>query len=96
MKVITVFFEVIWSHIQNFFGYHKDDSVIPKNTPYCYELDEEKNASNPISGYWIKPCKYYRNLGKTGSACTYCGFMGWDPCLSDQCKICGINEYEIK
>ena len=41
-------------------------------------------------GYHIKPCKYYRYIDKKGNrACTYTGFIGFDACLYDQCKICG-------
>ena len=32
-------------------------------------------------------------LQKTGGiACTYIGYYGFDPCLYDECKICGQNE----
>jgi hypothetical protein len=45
------------------------------------------------NGYWIKTCKYYRSTPETkGVACTYIGYMGFDPCLYDQCKICGVKD----
>lgn len=62
---------------------------------YCYEYDEERNTKEPINdgGYWVKTCKYYRSTPKTkGVACTYVGYMGFDPCLYDQCKICGVKD----
>lgn len=65
------------------------------NGMYCYEYDEERNAKEPCEdgGYWVKTCKYYRNTPKTkGVACTYVGYMGFDPCLYDKCKICGEKE----
>lgn len=75
------------------FGVLKSEDPIPNDTPYCYLWDEEKNNRNPIDGYWIKPCKYYRTTPKTkGVACTYVGYFGFDPCLYDQCKICGVKE----
>jgi len=60
---------------------------------YCYEHDVERNIKEPINGYWIKPCKYYRSTNKSkGVACTYVGYFGFDVLLYDQCKICGENE----
>ena len=50
------------------------------------------NQKEPINGYWIKPCKYYRSMKGHSAACTYVGFIGFNPCLGDQCKICGVDE----
>lgn len=92
MKIIAVFFEVIFARILLFFGIEKNKEPIPKNTPYCYVIDHERNEKEPIDGYWIKPCKYYRRLKNGNSACTYIGFMGFDVCHNDQCKICGVKD----
>lgn len=70
-----------------------DESVIPKNTPYCYTIDEERNRKEPLkNGYWVKRCPYSKHLPKGQTACTYVGFSGFDPLHNDQCKICGIDD----
>ena len=60
---------------------------------YCYVFDEEREKREPHTnvGYWIKPCKYYRSMKRYKAGCTYVGYIGWDDCLGDQCKICGEN-----
>ena len=81
----------MWTKSMRMFGIRKDSSVIPIGH-YCYTIDEKKNISQPIDGYWIKTCKYYRSMKRQCDAgCTYVGFIGFDPCLGDQCKICGQN-----
>lgn len=93
---ISRFFVEIWYRIEIFltwnFARKQDTSVIPTGF-YCYTQDYEKNAKESDLGkYWIKPCPYYRQFrGKLEAGCTYVGFAGWDPCLGDQCKICGKN-----
>lgn len=61
-------------------------TYIPKNTMYCYTflyLYKDK------SGYAIKACPFWKKvLG--GDLCLYTG----DDCLDDQCKTCGISDYE--
>lgn len=90
LRVIGYWIEVQWSNLQRFFGKTKDTSVIPKG-PYCYVPDDEKNEKEPIDGTWIKTCMYYRSMKDYSAACTYVGFIGFDFCLGDQCKICGQN-----
>jgi len=78
--------------ILNFFNISYDIGPIPEGM-YCYEWDKERNEKEPLeNGYWTKTCKYYRSTPKTkGMACTYIGYYGFDFCLYDQCKICGIK-----
>lgn len=90
LKVAWYFIEVLFTKTQRLFGYKKDTSVIPEGY-YCYVFDNERNKKEPIRGYWIKPCKYYRSMKGHSAACTYVGFIGFDPCLGDQCKMCDKN-----
>ena len=91
LNEIKWWFEVLWSNILRRLGKKYDSSVIPKGE-YCYTYDEEKNKKDPIDGYWIKSCKYYRGVSKRGTtACTFVGTHGFDFLLYDQCKICGEN-----
>lgn len=91
LKVLWYYLEVVYVKLLHIFNIKRTTSPIPKDTPYCYVWDEEKNKKEPINGYWIKPCKYYRNMKGDKAACTYVGFIGWDPSLGDQCKICNID-----
>lgn len=62
---------------------------------YCYSIDVERNKKEPCSdgGYYIKHCKYYRSMKKECyGGCTYVGYIGFDFCLGDQCKICVEND----
>lgn len=88
MRSLWVRIEIVWSWLLRSLRIKKDASVIPKGA-YCYTIDEGKGIIN--GEIPIKACKYYRSM-KSESACTYVGFIGWDPCLNDQCKICGENE----
>ena len=95
-KLILLWYyaETRYVKLLRIFSVRRSASVIPKGQ-YCYVWDEERNTKEPTNGYWIKTCKYYRSTPKTGGvACTYTGYYGFDPCLYDQCKICGKN-YEI-
>lgn len=93
IKLCWYYLETRYTKLLMLFGYLKSSDPIPTNTPYCYLWDDEKNKQEPIDGYWIKTCKYYRSTPKTrGIACTYVGYFGFDLCLYDQCKICGVNE----
>lgn len=92
IRLPRYYVEVYFTKFQRFFGIRKDTSVIPEGM-YCYEWDEEKEKRAPHpNGFWIKPCKYYRSMKRQlDGCCTYVGFIGFDPCLGDQCKICGQN-----
>lgn len=90
-KTIYVYLEVGYTNFLRLLKIRKSIKPIPKNTLYCYEFDTERNKKEPIDGYWIKPCKYHRYLDKGNSGCTYVGFVGFDVCLSDKCKICNIE-----
>jgi len=92
IKVAWYYIEVGYAKLLRLFNVRRSISPIPKGTPYCYVWDEERNKKEPINGYWIKPCKYYRSMKGSSAACTYVGFIGFDPCLGDQCKICGVND----
>lgn len=57
---------------------------IPKNTPYCYSIDVERNKKTPLidGSYWIRTCKYY-----------YSGVCKKLNCeIEDQIKSCGISK----
>lgn len=84
--------EVLYAKVLNLLRIERDASVIPEGV-YCYVWDDERNEKEPrgIGRYWVKPCPYYRNVGDGVTACTFVGFIGYDPCLSDQCKICSEN-----
>ena len=94
LKLLWYYTETRYVKLLRIFGVGRSVSVIPKGQ-YCYVLDEERNTKEPSTdgGYLIKPCKYYRSTVKTGGvACTYTGFYGFDFCLYDRCKICGVND----
>ena len=87
------YIEVGFAKLLRFFGIRYSDLPIPKDTLYCYVIDEERNNKEPLEqGYWIKPCKYYRHINNSNAGCVYVGFIGFDPCFADQCKICGVSE----
>lgn len=92
-RLVRYWLETKWTKLLRLFGIELSIDPIPEGV-YCYEWDEERNKRDPqIGSYYIKPCKYYRSTPKTkGVACTYVGYMGFDPLLYDQCKICGIKE----
>ena len=93
LRTILYYLETRYTKILMKFGIRKDASIIPPG-PYCYVIDKEKNKRSPLkTGYWIKPCKYYRSgHGEGPYACTYTGFFGHDMCFDDKYKICGKNE----
>jgi hypothetical protein len=79
----------LWYKFIALFGYKPDKKHIPPGF-YCYEPDYEKNKTvNDFSSFYIKPCKYYKHLGKGYNACTYVGVISDDSVFDDQCKICG-------
>ena len=92
IKLLRYYVEIVYTKLLRLFNVRRSTSPIPKGTPYCYVRDDERNKKEPIDGYWIKPCKYYRNMKGYNAACTYVGFIGFDPCLGDQCKICGVDD----
>ena len=96
LKVLWYHIEVLWAKILLKLGIEKSIDPIPGNTSYCYTWNEERNEKEPIDGYWIKPCKYYRSMKGSNAGCTFVGFIGFEPCLGDQCKICGVKDYEWK
>lgn len=91
--------EVLYTKILYLFKIQKSIDPIPKGH-YCYIPDEEKNNNladdEKFDGFYIKTCKYYRSLPKgLHSGCVFIGYIGFEPLLGDQCKICGIkDEYE--
>ena len=91
LRLLWYWLETRYAKLLRLFGVVRSTDCIPDGM-YCYEYDEERNAKEPADGYWLKTCKYYRSTPKTkGIACTYVGYMGFDPCLYDQCKICDVN-----
>jgi hypothetical protein len=89
MKTIAIYAEVLWCKLLRLFHIKKDPSHIPYGV-YCYVPDRSRPEKSGVMP--IKLCKYYRSSGEK-SACTYVGFVGWDPCLNDQCKICDVNNH---
>lgn len=92
MRTIWIYVEVLWTKLLLFFGKRKDASVIPEGH-YCYLFDG-RTGFMPDGRSWLgtKPCPYYRGMkGELDAACTFVGFVGFDMCLGDQCKICGEN-----
>ena len=57
---------------------------------YCYTLTSVKPDHSGIN---IKICPYYRdtNIAELVGKCKYIGRE-----IDDQCKVCGINEYDGK
>lgn len=87
IRIVWCYVEVLYGKLLSLLRIKRDVTVIPHG-PYCYSAD----MANMKDGWFAtKPCKYYRYVNKEKSACTYVGYVGWDPCLSDQCKICGEN-----
>ena len=94
LRLTWYWIETKYVKLLRLFGVVLSTDVIP-NGMYCYEYDEEKNKRAPLDGteYWVKTCPYYRSTPETkGIACTYSEHFGFDPCLYDQCKICGEKE----
>ena len=94
LKLFWYYTESSYVSFLRIFGFKPNTSVIPHGK-YCYVIDVEKNKKEPCSdgSLWISVCKYFRGTNKTGGiACTYLGFYGFDPCLYDSCKVCGVND----
>ncbi len=94
-KVIWYYIEIGFTKILNILKITKDASVIPYGM-YCYKFDGRTGIDE--RGYtWhgTKTCKYYRHTKNGRAGCTFVGYIGYDACLTDQCKICGENN-EIK
>lgn len=86
--IISLYWKIII-----FFGYKRSDKHIPPGF-YCYVPDDDKNKLvEDFSTFYIKPCIYYKNLGKGYNSCTYLGVITDDMIFDDQCKICGKNKY---
>lgn len=91
LRLLWYWLEVQYARLLNSLGVPRSTDEIP-NGMYCYEYDEERNVKEPQKdGYWIKKCRYYRSDDSGGKACTYVGFIGFDPCLHDSCKICDVK-----
>ncbi len=91
IKLLWCYVEIVYARLLRLFGVVRSTDCIPDGM-YCYQYDEERNTKEPTDGHCIKPCKYYRSMKGYSAACTYVGFIGFDPCLCDQCKICGVDE----
>lgn len=83
LKLIWTTIEILYTKALGALYLVKDPRPIPHNTPYCYTIDNDGQ---------LNVCKYYRKVNKDKSACTFEGYMGYDVCLHDMCKICGISE----
>lgn len=91
--VIWYYIEIGWAKFINLLGFERDASVIPEGL-YCYKFNGKTGIDDRgFTWYGTDVCKYYRSMkNQCDAACTYCGFIGFDPCLGDQCKICGEND----
>ena len=85
------FVTIGWGWLLVKLNIQRDTSIIPPGV-YCYTWDTEKNEKEPIDGYCIKPCPYYKSLPGSYTGCSYVGFAGHDLLLWDQCKICGEDK----
>jgi hypothetical protein len=82
---------VLWWKFLFLFGVKRSASPIPIGM-YCYTPDIEKNEKREnFSTYYIKPCKYYKKLGREYNGCSYLGIITDDMTFDDQCKMCGEN-----
>jgi len=63
-----------------------DISVIPKDTPYCYNIIDVNGPNIKV-----KVCPYFDTYKPDHSICYCVGFMGFDFCHYDQVKICDIS-----
>jgi len=89
---MIVWIEVMFTKLQLRFNVKKDNKIIPEGL-YCYSYNCDVNTeqSKTIFDMDVNICKYYRWLPGLNAGCTYVGFIGWDPCLGDQCKICSVK-----
>jgi len=88
------FISVKWSNVLFLFDIKYSEDLIP-NGPYCYVPDEEanKNKEENDDSYYIKPCPYYKSIGKGYNGCKYLGIVTDDFVFADQCKMCTVNKY---
>jgi hypothetical protein len=93
LKIAWYYIEVLWTKVLRLFNIRKSKAPIPEGL-YCYKFDGTTGIDEKTGHTWFgtKTCKYYRCIEPmSDSVCTYVGFIGWDMCLCDQCKICGEN-----
>jgi hypothetical protein len=77
----------------------KDESLIPKNTPYCYTYNGTEIFENGTVKIKTTPCHFFDwDDDQPEQSCGYCHFilqgdwmLGGTMLLWDQCKECGIN-----
>ena len=82
---------MLWWKLLFLFGVRRSTLPIPKGM-YCYTPDIEKNKTRKdCTTYYIKPCKYYKTLGRRYNGCSYLGIITDDMTFDDQCKMCGEN-----
>jgi len=87
---------MLWWKLLILFGVRRSALPIPEGM-YCYAPDDEKNCANDDSlnnhggTYYIKPCKYYKTLGRRFNGCSYLGIITDDCVFDDQCKMCSEN-----
>lgn len=87
---------MLWWKLLILFGVRRSISPIPEGM-YCYAPNDEKNCANDDSlnnnggTYYIKPCKYYKTLGRRFNGCSYLGIITNDMVFNDQCKMCSEN-----
>jgi hypothetical protein len=88
IRIICLWFRFL----RKTFNYYQDTSVIPTGD-YCYNFDDERNKTNTQPGsHYIKNCPYYKHMyDGINTGCSYLGFVGFEPCLWDQCKMCSEN-----
>ena len=83
---------MLWAKVLIFFGHEYDESVIPKDIPYCYTPDKEKNVNGYCGVYYVIPCPYYKTLGRDWNGCKFLGIITDDFVFDDQCKMCSVSD----
>ena len=82
---------MLWAKVLVFFDHEYDESVIPRDTPYCYTPDKEKNVE--YSGvYYTIPCPYYKTLGIDWNGCKFLGIITNDSIFDDRYKMCSVSD----
>lgn len=84
---------MLWWKLLFLFGVRRSALPIPYGM-YCYAPDIEKSEARKETEpyvYYIKPCKYYKTLGRMFNGCSYLGIITDDCVFDDQCKMCSDN-----
>jgi len=78
---------IFFIRLLKYFGYKLSSEGIPGGV-YCYSIIRIDTETGHIT---TKNCPHYKFMSGDNDACTYTGFIGYDCCFADQCKICNTN-----